>query len=383
MPPVAPRVFWIEELTRIVTPPLAALAQGQLRATLPLTNLPGSGEPGSFTPGLEILGRTLAGLAPWLELRAIPADEAKSQARLRELAVTAIRSGLDPASPDRLNFTIGTQPLVDAAFLAHALLRAPQTLWHGSYPVTRTRLIEALRSTRAIKPWPNNWLLFSAMVETALLHFTGEADYTRIDHAITMHEQWYKGDGVYGDGPDFHWDYYNSYVIQPMLLDVLKFTDGHSDRWRHLQPAVEQRAKRFALVQERMIAPDGSFPALGRSLTYRCGAFQHLAQLALQHGLPEALPPAQVRSALTAVIRRTLTAPGTFDAAGWLQAGLCGHQPALAEYYISTASLYLCTTAFLPLGLPASDEFWSGADTPWSNHRIWTGENLPADKALN
>jgi len=27
------------------------------------------------------------------------------------------------------------------------------------------------------------------------------------------HESWYKGDGAYGDGSDFHWDYYNSYVI--------------------------------------------------------------------------------------------------------------------------------------------------------------------------
>jgi hypothetical protein len=378
----APRPFWIEQLTRIVTPPLAALAAGQLRATLPLANLSGAGEPDTFTPGLEALGRTLAGLAPWLELAEVPAPEVESQTRLRELARAAIRRGLDPASPDRLNFTIGAQPLVDAAFLAHALLRAPQTLWHGSDPLTRERLVAAFHATRAIKPYPSNWLLFSAMVEAVLLHFTGDANLAPIDHAVSMHGQWYKGDGIYGDGPDFHWDYYNSFVIQPMLLDVQAVADAHTNRWRHLRPAVDQRAKRFALVQERMIAPDGSFPALGRSLTYRCGAFQHLAQLALQHSLPEALPPAQVRGALTAVIRRTLKAPNTFDAAGWLQAGLCGHQPALAEYYISTGSLYLCTTAFLPLGLPATDPFWSDPAVLWTSQRIWSGENLPADRAL-
>jgi hypothetical protein len=37
--------------------------------------------------------------------------------------------------------------------------------------------------------------------------------------AVNVHETWYKGDGFYGDGPDFHWDYYNSFVIQPMLLE--------------------------------------------------------------------------------------------------------------------------------------------------------------------
>jgi hypothetical protein len=376
------RPFWHELLVRLATPPLAALAQGRLRATLPLATLPGSGEPNTFTPGLEALGRTLAGLGPWLELKAVPPEEAASQAHLRELALAAIRSGLDPASPDRLNFTVGTQPLVDAAFLAHALLRAPQTLWHGSDPLTRERLVAAFHASRAIKPYPCNWLLFSAMIEAALLRFTGEADLAPIAHAVDMHEQWYKGDGAYGDGADFHWDYYNSFVIQPMLLDVLAVADAHTDRWRALRPAVRRRAERYALVQERMIAPDGSFPALGRSLTYRCGAFQHLAQLALQQALPAALPPAQVRSALTAVIHRTLTAPGTFDDAGWLRPGLCGHQSSLAEYYISTGSLYLCTTAFLPLGLPAQDEFWSAAEIPWTGRRIWSGEDLPADQAL-
>ena len=43
----------------------------------------------------------------------------------------------------------------------------------------------------------------------------------RVDYALRQHDQWYKGDGAYGDGPTFHWDYYNSFVIHPMLLDVL------------------------------------------------------------------------------------------------------------------------------------------------------------------
>ena len=32
----------------------------------------------------------------------------------------------------------------------------------------------------------------------------------RIDYALRQHEQWYKGDGIYGDGPQFHFDYYNA-----------------------------------------------------------------------------------------------------------------------------------------------------------------------------
>ena len=76
------------------------------------------------------------------------------------------------------------------------------------------------------------------------------------------------------------------------------------------------------------------------------------------------------------------TPPGTFDASGWLQIGLCGHQPALGERYISTGSLYLATTAFLPLGLPADDPFWVGPGLPWTARRAWSGETIAIDSAL-
>ena len=91
---------------------------------------------------------------------------------------------------------------------------------------------------------------------------------------------------------------------------------------------------------------------------------------------------AQVRGALTAVIRRTLEAPGTFDADGWLRIGLCGHQPGIGETYISTGSLYLCAVALLPLGLPASDAFWSAPSQPWTSAKAWSGKAFPIDHAL-
>ena len=382
MPPALSRSAWLAYLLRVAEPPLAALAAGRLRATFPVQCRPGREADRARYTHLEALGRTLAGLAPWLALEAVPADEADAQTRLRRLAASALAQAVDPDSHDALNFTDGGQPLVDAAFLAHALLRAPGPLFHALDASTRALLLAALRATRAITPPPCNWLLFSAIIEAALLRLDGAADLTRIDYAIRQHEQWYKGDGSYGDGPDFHWDYYNSFVIQPMLLDVIATADARDDRWRPLLPAIRCRAVRHAAVLERLIAPDGSFPPLGRSLAYRCGAFQHLAQMALRRELPPTLAPAAARCALAAVIHRTLSVPGTFDAQGWLRIGLAGDQPDLAEAYISTGSLYLCATAFLPLGLPASDAFWSDPDASWTSVRAWRGENLPADSAL-
>jgi len=121
---------------------------------------------------------------------------------------------------------------------------------------------------------------------------------------------------------------------------------------------------------------------VGRSIAYRCGAFQLLAQMVLQKQLPESLKPAQVRSALTAVIKRTLHAPQTFDDKGWLTIGLAGHQPGVGESYISTGSLYLCMTAFLPLGLGAEDEFWKGEGEDWTSRKAFGGKEFRIDKAL-
>lgn len=128
-----------------------------------------------------------------------------------------------------------------------------------------------------------------------------------------------------------------------MLVDVLDACQDESPAWKDLAVREQQRARRYAAVQERLIAPDGSFPPIGRSIAYRCGAFHLLAQTALRRALPDGVSPAQVRSALTAVIRRSIEAPGTFDADGWLRIGFCGHQPGIGESYISTGSLYLCS----------------------------------------
>jgi len=104
--------------------------------------------------------------------------------------------------------------------------------------------------------------------------------------------------------------------------------------------------------------------------------------MALRRQLPESVSPEQVRCALTAVMRRMIEAPGTFDEQGWLTLGFCGHQPSIAEDYISTGSSYLCSVAWLPLGLPPDDPFWKNPPKPWTQQKIWSGKDVPLDGAL-
>jgi hypothetical protein len=357
----------LKTLTRIAEPVLSALSSRRLKLLMPVEAPHGNMADRAQFTHLEAFGRLMSGIAPWIEL----SENAEAQ-RYGEMSRQSITAAVDPASSDFMNFNRGAQPVVDAAFLALALLRAPKQLWGKLDIKTRSQLLDALRSTRVIKPGYNNWLLFSATIEAFFCSVGESWDQMRVDYAIRKLDEWYKGDGIYGDGPQFHWDYYNSFVIQPMLLAVL---DACGEPWKSFREPMLQRARRYAIIQERLIAPDGSFPAVGRSLAYRCGAFHHLAAMALREHLP-------VRTALTTVIKRCLDAPGSFDAAGWLTVGLCGHQPQIAEPYISTGSTYLCTAAFLPLGLPSTDSFWTQPETQLTSQKIWSGVDVPTDHAL-
>lgn len=381
LPGAEARALWCRHAIGLADPVLGALAQRRLKATMPVESHPKSKDRPKVTH-LEALGRLLAGIAPWLELAADASAEGRERARLAALARAAIDAATDPKSPDFLNFKDNHQPLVDAAFLAQALLRAPSELWKKLEPRVQANLITAFKSSRPIKPGENNWKLFATTVEVALQLCGEKRDDARLFEGIRKHRDWYVGDGMYGDGAEFHFDYYNSFVIQPMLLEALDVVGGEAPEWTAFTKKVRDRLTRYAAIQERLIAPDGTYPATGRSIAYRCGAFQVLALAALRHMLPKEVSPGQARTALTSVIRRTLEAPGTFDDKGWLRIGLSGHQPGLGETYISTGSLYLSSFAFLPLGLPAADPFWAepAGRTTWE--RTWAGEDMKADSAL-
>ncbi|MGE5326330.1 MAG: DUF2264 domain-containing protein [Deltaproteobacteria bacterium] len=377
----ADRDYWCSLAGRLASPVLRALSRRRLKIEMPVETAPTAKDRPQYTH-LEALGRLLCGIAPWLELAGDETREGRDRARLADLARTGLDAATDPASPDHMNFSAGHQPLVDAAFLAQAILRAPGELWHRLPHRVQANVIASLKETRAIKPSENNWLLFATTVEV-FMHRAGEpTDEARLLDGLRTFRDWYLGDGLYGDGPEFHCDYYNSFVIHPMLIEALDVVRALSPEWQSLWERETARLTRWAAIQERLIAPDGSYPAIGRSLAYRCGAFQGLALAALRHALPAELPPGQARCALTAVIRRTLDAPGTWNSDGWLQIGLDGHQPGLGERYISTGSLYLCSAALLPLGLPASDAFWTGPAAPTSWEKVWSGRDLPADHAL-
>ena len=173
-------------------------------------------------------------------------DEGRLRTRYADLARRAIDRAVDPASPDFLNFTqrrpaAGGRRVSGAGGAARAPPRA-RGAGAGTVAQSRRRAgVDARRSRRGSttgccsRRWSKPGSPRSARAGIAM----------RVDYALRQHDQWYKGDGAYGDGPAFHWDYYNSFVIQPMLLDVLDVCRDKLPAWKDL--GVARRGARAPL----------------------------------------------------------------------------------------------------------------------------------------
>lgn len=374
------RVFWVKSLYRIAYPVIHNLAEGTLKKNMPLEVGPGYYSNAKEISYLEAMGRTLAGIAPWL---ALP-DDQTSEGRLRKTFRLEVLKGLknaaDSSNADYLNFDVADrQPIVDGAYLAQAFMRAPKALWDPLDEQTKKSYIKSFKSLRNRSAAYNNWLLFAAINEGFLMSIGEQYDPARIQFGISKMKEWYSGDGWYSDGPKFSMDYYNSFVIHPMFTDLLKIMVTAKKASEVDYELILKRMVRYSEFMERIISPEGTFPVYGRSVTYRTAAFQALAQTSLLQKLPEGVSPAQVRCALTRVMHNMYDGNQNFDDKGWLVIGFNGHQPEIADAYTSTGSLYMATLCFLPLGLSPEKEFWSAKPVAWTSLKAWTGKAVNKD----
>lgn len=386
--PIDDRAYMAGLLERIASPVLSAMSKGELKKAFPLELSPTWDGRESGVAYLECFGRMISGLSPWLSLPQDDTAEGKVRKRLTEQALQAYAHAVDPASPDYLLWRGHGQALVDSAYFTQALLRAPKTLWDPLDATTKKRIVEEIKGLRRVNPPFINWLLFAAMNEAFLLQIGEESDPMRLNTAVRMIDQWYIGDGWIKDGSTFHFDYYGSFVMHPMMIQVLEVMEAHKapfwkddlTKWREL---AVKRAQRYSEHLERFVSPEGTFPPFGRSLTYRTAVFQPLALLAWRKQLPAKLSEGQVRAALVAAHKAVFTQPSNFTKDGFLTIGFVGHNPALGDWYSNNGSMYVTTEGFLALGLPASDGFWTTPSAPWTQKLAFAGQPFQKDYAVD
>ena len=378
--PANDRQVWAEMCYKIARPVLENMSKGELQKNMQMEYSPTWDGRDKRVAYMETFGRLMAGITPWLALPDDDTEEGQMRKQLHEWALLSYKNAVDPDSPDCLLWkSSSTQVLVDAAYLAESFLRAPEATWAKLDAETQARYVECFKGLRTIRPAYNNWLLFRAMVEAFLFSIDEEADEYVLAVATNKINEWYLSDGFYSDGPEFAFDYYNSFVMHPMYVEVLEVLEAKKF-WTTVSTELAiKRMQRFNTILERLISPEGTFPAVGRSITYRMGVFQTLAMAAWKYGMPENISNGQVRAALTKVMQNMFAVEGNFNEKGYLALGFAGHQPNLANYYTNNGSLYMTSLVYLPLGLPADHPFWTDPAQPWTSQKAWSGKQFPID----
>lgn len=377
------RDYWVGQAYKMARPVLENMAHGKLQQNMLTEFSPSFDNRNRKVVFMETFGRLMAGIAPWLALPDDGSDEAKQRKQLRDWALASYRNAVDPSSPDYLCWGVSDQNLVDAAYIAESFLRAYDTLWQPLDSLTKRRYFQEFQRLRRIDPPYTNWLLFASTIESFLAKAGGGCDNFRVNMACRKVEEWYVGDGWYADGPVFAFDYYSSYVFHAMYLETLQAmidakVNTRIDYNKYFDRALK-RAQKYAIILERFISPEGTFPVIGRSTPYRLAAMQPLALLAWYQKMPKELSNGQVRAALTQVMHRMFDHQNNYNQKGFLTIGFCGSQPETADWYTNNGSLYMTSLAFMPLGLPANHPFWTDAPQPWTQVKAWNGKPFPKD----
>ena len=333
--PQTDRQYWCSLAYQMAHPVLENMAKGELQKNMQTEFSPTFDNRDHRVLYMECFGRLMAGIAPWLSLPDDDTAEGLQRKQLREWALASYRNAVDPNSPDYLCWGITGQNLVDGAYIAESFLRAYDALWMPLDSLTKARYIHEFTCLRHIAPPYTNWLLFSSTIESFIAKTGGDYDTYRVNSACRKMEEWYVGDGWYADGPAFSFDYYSSYVFHPMYLETLQaMEDAQADTRLHYKKYHNRellRCQKYAIVLERFISPEGTFPVIGRSIPYRMAALQPLALLAWYQTLPEELSNGQVRAALTKVMHRMFDKQQNFNEGGYLTIGFCGSQPNIAD----------------------------------------------------
>ncbi len=117
------RTLWLSYMDKIARPVISALAEDKLKEKMPvvLSKNVDNADNRSKVTYLEAFGRTLSGIAPWLNSEGGTKEETALRNQYREWTLKAVANAVNPSAKDYMKWD-GGQPLVDASFVALGLI---------------------------------------------------------------------------------------------------------------------------------------------------------------------------------------------------------------------------------------------------------------------
>src|SRR5690606_6614479 len=118
--PLTDRTFWLQQMDKMTRPVIRSLAHDSLRFNMPqVTSLNvDNREHRIKVQYVEVLGRALRGIAPWLQVEGGSSEEISLRSQYRKWVIDGLKNALDSNANDFMRFDLGGQQLVDASFLS-------------------------------------------------------------------------------------------------------------------------------------------------------------------------------------------------------------------------------------------------------------------------
>jgi len=103
------RQLWLQQMDKMARPVIVSLAEGKLKEKMPveLTKTVDDAANRTAVSYLEAFGRTLSGIAPWLNLEGGSSEEAALRQQYRQWTLKVIANAVNPASKDYLKWNCG------------------------------------------------------------------------------------------------------------------------------------------------------------------------------------------------------------------------------------------------------------------------------------
>jgi hypothetical protein len=106
--PLTDRQFWLQEMDKMVRPVLYNLAKDSLKIAMPkVTSIRIDNKESRIkVQYVEVLGRVLSGIAPWLQLEGGSPAEVALRNQYRTWVIQGIKNSLDSTAKDFMNYDI-------------------------------------------------------------------------------------------------------------------------------------------------------------------------------------------------------------------------------------------------------------------------------------
>jgi hypothetical protein len=370
------RKLWLDNMLDIVELPLSCMSKLEFNKFILQKSPIESADRDPNMGYLECFARTFAGISPWIALEKINDEsEFKKQQMILEYVKQCFENTI-PYFDETFNLFSVEQSIVECSYICYGFIISKNKIWDMLNEKIQNNLICLFRKVRLnIKEYHIgcNWYLFHGIIEAFFKLIHNDYNLEFLEEMISTVNNWYCGDGFYFDGDrKFKIDYYNSYVIQPFFIEILKifYSNTKNDIVNDSINDAISRCTKHSEFLERIIGHDGSYPPLGRSVIYRFASFHLVSYCIYNETISERHSYGQLRNALTKVLTK-ISSKDIFNKDGFLALGFNAQQESISDYYSNSGSCYLTVLGFLPLGLNEDHIFWTDSYRYFTQEACW------------